>query len=234
MIVNDAFIPFIQSTKRYGVLLGGAGSGKSRAAVQKVLIRTVTEKGHKILCVRKVAKTLRNSIYQELIDMISANGMAREFRVNKSEMRFTHESGNEILLAGMDDPEKIKSIAGITTVWCEECTDLSELDFNQLELRVRGQTQNYKQFILSFNPIDEDSWLKIRFFDNQDDDVFALKTTFLDNYFLDEEYKKHLLERVKIKENLYKIYVLGEWGRVTYGGEFYKCFKFSKHVGAVK
>jgi phage terminase large subunit len=128
-------------------------------------------------------------------------------------MRFKHNlTGNEIILYGMDDPEKIKSIAGITGVWCEEATELNEGDFNQLELRVRGETENYKQFILTFNPINEDHWLKKRFFDSHDSDVFTLRTTFLDNAFLDDDYKKHLKERVRLNENLYKIYVLGEWG----------------------
>jgi len=231
MIVNDCYIPFIQSQKRYTVLLGGAGSGKSIAAVQKVVARTLTEDGHRILIVRKVAATLRNSVYQNILDQIIDLGVYTEFVINKSEMRFTHLSGNEIILCGMDDPEKIKSIAGITSVWCEEATELDEGDFNQLELRVRGETNNYKQFILTFNPIDENHWLKRRFFDIQDNDVFILKTTFRDNAFLDEAYKKHLMERVRINPNFYKIYVLGEWGRVSVGGEALKCWNFTRHVG---
>ena len=231
MEVNEVFVSFFESKHRYAVLLGGAGSGKSIATIQKLILRITTEKKHRILCVRKVARTLRQSIYQGIIDLITAYGISHEFDINVSEMRFKHTlTGNELLLAGLDDSEKIKSIAGITSVWCEEATELTEMDFNQLELRVRGETENYKQYILTFNPIDEDHWLKKRFFDIQDEQVFTLRTTFLDNVFLDEDYKKHLLERVKINENLYKIYVKGEWGRVTYGGEFYKNFRMSKHV----
>jgi len=233
MIVNDVYLPFIESEHRYAVLLGGAGSGKSIATVQKLCARILTEKGHRILCIRKVATTLRNSIYQNIQDQLIDLGVMSEFTVNKSEMRFTHKSGNEFILAGMDDPEKIKSIAGITSVWCEEATELDEGDFNQLELRVRGETLNYKQFILTFNPIDENHWLKTRFFDTVDDDVFVLKTTFNDNLFLDDAYKKHLMERVRINPNLYKIYVLGEWGRVSVGGEALKCFNYNTHVGKV-
>ena len=123
-------------------------------------------------------------------------------------MRFTHNpTGNEILCAGMDDPEKIKSIAGITSVWCEEATELDELDFNQLELRVRGETSNYKQFIITFNPISEQHWLKRRFFDAPDSDTYLLHTTYKDNAFLDADYIKHLTERVKANPNLHKVYV---------------------------
>lgn len=231
MVVNDSYLPFFETKKRYAVLLGGAGSGKSIAVVQKICARILTERGHRILCIRKVAATLRGSVFQTIQDQLSELGVLHEFKINKSEMRFTHDSGNEFILAGMDDPEKIKSIAGITSVWCEEATELTETDFNQLELRVRGETANYKQFVLSFNPIDEDHWLKKRFFDTKDIDVYTLKTTYKDNTFLDEEYKKHLLERLRTRENLYKVYVLGEWGRTTYGGEFLKCWKSGVHTG---
>jgi hypothetical protein len=145
-------------------------------------------------------------------------------------MRFTHNAtGNEILCAGMDDPEKIKSIAGITSVWCEEATELDELDFNQLELRVRGETENYKQFIITFNPISEQHWLKGRFFDVPDTETLILHTTYKDNSFLDADYIYHLTERVKANPNLHKVYVLGEWGKVDFGGEFLKSWSTIKH-----
>ena len=210
---------------------GGAGSGKSIFAVQKIILRITTEPKHRILCVRKVATTLRNSIFQLFVDKLIEYGIYSEFNINKSEMRFTHgPTGNEIILHGMDDQEKIKSIAGITGVWCEEATELDEMDFNQLELRVRGETQNYKQFIITFNPISETHWLKARFFDVPDSDTFLLNTTYIDNKFLDADYIKHLQERVKHNQNLYKVYVLGEWGKVDFGGEFLKSWNSSKHT----
>ena len=107
MIVNDCYIPFIQSQKRYTVLLGGAGSGKSIAAVQKVVARTLTEDGHRILIVRKVAATLRNSVYQNILDQIIDLGVYTEFVINKSEMRFTHLSGNEISYVGWTTPKRL-------------------------------------------------------------------------------------------------------------------------------
>jgi hypothetical protein len=130
----------------------------------------------------------------------------------------------------MDDAEKIKSIAGITSVWCEEATELDELDFNQLELRVRGITKSYKQFIITFNPISDTHWLKKRFFDKVDDEVYLMNTTYKDNAFLDADYKHHLMNRVRENENLYKVYVLGEWGKTDFGGEFLKAWSTNKHT----
>ena len=231
MNINRAYKEALLSKHRYLVLKGGAGSGKSVFTVQKLILRVTSEDKHRILCVRKVATTLRNSIYQLLIDKLIEYGIYNEFTINKSEMRFTHNpTGNELILHGMDDQEKIKSIAGITSVWCEEATELDELDFNQLELRVRGETATYKQFIITFNPISETHWIKARFFDNPDSDTLLLNTTYKDNHFLDADYIKHLTERVRNNENLYKVYVLGEWGKVDFGGEFLKCWSTVKHT----
>ena len=230
--LNEAYEEAYESKKRYLVLKGGAGSGKSIFAIQKIILRITTEPKHRILCVRKVAVTLRNSIFQAFIDKLIEYGIYSDFTINKSEMRFTHNpTGNEILLHGMDDQEKIKSIAGITSVWCEEATELDELDFNQLELRVRGKTETYKQFIITFNPISELHWLKKRFFDETDSETYLLNTTFEDNAFLDDQYREHLMNRVKSNPNLYKVYVLGEWGKVDFGGEFLKSWNTSKHTG---
>lgn len=231
MQINRAYKEALLSKHRYLVLKGGAGSGKSIFTVQKLILRVTSEDKHRILLVRKVATTLRNSIYQLLIDKLSEYGIYNEFTINKSEMRFTHNpTGNELICHGMDDQEKIKSIAGITSVWCEEATELDELDFNQLELRVRGETSTYKQFIITFNPISETHWIKARFFDNPDEDTLLLNTTYKDNHFLDADYIKHLTERVRNNENLYKVYVLGEWGKVDFGGEFLKCWSTVKHT----
>jgi phage terminase large subunit len=232
--VNNVYEQALLSKKRYIVLRGGAGSGKSVFTAQKKLIRCLQEPGHRFLVLRKVANTLRPSVFQLFVDLIYRYGFDKMVKINKTDMRLTFANGSEIILMGMDDPEKVKSIAGITGIWCEEATEFDEKDFNQLELRVRGETDYYKQFILTFNPIHEEHWLKARFFDQHDEDVLTLTTTYLDNPFLDSEYIKHLTGRVKNDENLYRIYVLGEWGKPRTGGEFYKLFDFSRDTGEYK
>lgn len=222
--INDCYIPYLSNTKRYLHLWGGSGSGKSVFAAQKVLIRLKTEKPHRILCIRKVANTLRSSVYQLLRDTIDDMGLNGEFTINKSEMRFIHQSGNEILLAGLDDVEKLKSIAGITSIWIEEATELLESDFDQLDLRLRGETANYKQIMFTYNPISERHWLKARFHDKPIDEFDCLRTTFVDNHFIDSDYKKVLENKAMSDPNLYKIYFKGEWGVENKEGKF--CWAF--------
>ncbi len=228
--VNDCYIPYLDNRKRYLHFWGGSGSGKSVFAAQKVILRIVSEKPHRILCIRKVANTLRSSVYQLLKDTILDMGLMGEFTINKSEMRFIHISGNEILLAGLDDVEKLKSIAGITSIWVEEATELLVGDFDQLDLRLRGETVTYKQIIFTYNPINENHWIKSRFHDSPQGNFDCLRTTFKDNHFIDDEYRTILEQKASSSPNLYRIYYLGEWGKEDIQRPYCQNFNREKHI----
>jgi PBSX family phage terminase large subunit len=219
---------------RYMIVQGGAGSGKSVGCAQKLLIRASTTK-HRFLICRKVARTLKKSVFQLFKDLIYAEDKSQFYRFNHSELIIFDEiSGSEFHFAGLDDVEKLKSIQGITGVWYEEATESDDDsgDFDQLELRIRGKDlPDYAQFILSYNPVSDQNWIYNRFFTREDPEVTVLKTNYLDNAFLDDDYINHLTNRVSHDENLYRIYVLGEWGRIKTGGEFYKHFDETKHTG---
>ena len=213
LLTNDIFYPHYTTTDRYFVSMGGAGSGKSVFSVQKVLFRVLTETDHRFLVVRKVAKTLRNSIFALFRDTISQWGLSQHFDITPSTLSITCKlNGNEIWFAGMDDPEKIKSITGITSILVEEASELKSEDFDQLDLRLRGYTKNYKQIILSFNPISILHWLKKRFFDVAQPNATVVHSTYKDNKFIDADYKA-VLEGLKDKDPLYyDVYCLGKWG----------------------
>lgn len=229
--INDIYLPLFHNKDRYLLLYGGSGSGKSVYASQKVLSRLTGENKHRFLCIRKVANTLRSSVYQRFHDLIIEWGFYSEFDINKTEMRFTHRpTGNEILMVGLDDVERLKSIEGITGIWVEEATELNEGDFDQIDLRLRGETINYKQILLTFNPIDENHWLKKRFFDEKPDNCTTLRTTFKDNYFIDDEYRRVLEQKASVSPNLYRIYYLGEWGKEDVKRPYCYNFNKDKHV----
>jgi phage terminase large subunit len=211
-IMNAWSHPILDDTSRYLVLYGGAGSGKSVAAAQKIIIRMLEEKGHKFLVVRKVANTLRNSVFSLLRGTVADWGLSELFKINKSDMDITCRNGNQIIFAGLDDVEKLKSIHGITGMWLEEASEMLQEDFQQLDLRLRGQTRNYKQIIISFNPISITHWLKIVFFDSKKPNSTVVHTTYRDNMFIDDEYKATLESLKEQDPYYYTVYALGEWG----------------------
>lgn len=214
---------------RYLVLIGGAGSGKSVFAAQKLIFRALKEK-HRLLVVRKVSDTLKDSVFKLITAMLSEMGILSRCEVNKTEKTILFPNGSEILMKGLDDPEKIKSIAGITGIWVEEATEMLEGDFDQLDLRLRGDTVSYKQIILSFNPIDERHWLKKRFFDERPANCTALHTTYQDNLFIDDEYREILDLKARVNPNFYRIYMLGEWGKPDVQSPFMYNFE-DRHIG---
>lgn len=211
-IMNEWSIPLLDNKSRYLILYGGAGSGKSVTAAQKMIIRCLEEKKHKFLVVRKVANTMRNSVFSLLRGTIAEWGLAKLFKVNKSDMDITCANGNQIIFAGLDDVEKLKSIHGVTGMWLEEASEILQEDFQQLDLRLRGETRNYKQIMISFNPISITHWLKAVFFDLKKTNSKVIHTTYKDNKFIDDEYKG-TLEALKDQDPYYySVYALGEWG----------------------
>lgn len=224
--VNDIYLPLLEDRKRFLILYGGAGSGKSVFGAFKIVMRATSEDGHKFLCLRKVGATVKDSIFAEIQSQIAELELDGEFIVNKTDHSFRHiPTGNMILCKGLDDPAKIKSIKGISGMWLDEATEFEEADLDQLDLRIRGQHKNYIQYILSFNPVDEDHWLKKRFFDRPDDNVTVCHSTYKDNHFLTPEDRSRL-ESLKDRNPLfYDVYCLGVWGVVDKSGKFLYSFR---------
>jgi phage terminase large subunit len=197
-------------SKRIEVYYGGAGSGKSYGATQKVLLKALKYQ-RKVLVIRKIQRTIKDSIWALLISHLHASGYYDACRVNRSDFVIELPNGSIFLFKGLDDPEKIKSIDGITDIVIEEATELTEDDFTQLNLRLRALVDDL-QIYLMFNPISKKNWVYDYFFVRQLPlNVKVVKTTYQDNKFLSDEYRAEL-ERLKDRNPAYyRIYCLGEF-----------------------
>ena len=215
-LLNPVYRPYLYIKKRYLVMKGGAGAGKSHFACQKILYRTMTEEGHRFLIIRKVKDTIRKSVFQLFQDYISKWELTAEFKINLTLQTITFRSnGNMILFCGVDDPEKLKSMEGITGVWVEEATELAMKDFEEIDRRLRGIFHTYMQIILTYNPILKSNWTHKRFFEHLTDedreDIKILTTTYKDNVFIiDDRAYVRLLEGYT--GNNRRVYTLGQYG----------------------
>jgi phage terminase large subunit len=197
---------------RFEILYGGAGSGKSYAACQYIIARALASPRRKFLCLRKVARTLRFSVFALLIEVINNMGAEKLFKINRSELTIECVySGAFIMCMGMDDPEKLKSIFGVTDVFMEEASEFTYEDFKQINLRVRGGREK-KKIILAFNPINALLWIKDYFFDHPKHNARITHTTYTDNVHIDEEYKQELMNLEHVDRYFYEVYTLGKWG----------------------
>lgn len=217
------------ASTRFVLSYGGAGSGKSHTQGIHEVLKCLQGK-EKVLILRKVGTTLKDSVIPLITEQIIPEmGIGTKVIFNKTKQELTFKkTGAKILFRGLDDPEKIKSIAGVTRIWMEEASEFTKGDFDQLNLRLRAQ--GHLQVTLTFNPIDESHWIKKRFFTDQGDlpkddpDVTIFKTTYLDNPFLPRSYIRELLKYKKDDFNFYRVYALGAWGKLDSGAELYKSF----------
>jgi phage terminase large subunit len=217
-IFNGIYAPHVVDySTRYEVYYGGAGSGKSFFVAQKLVIKALQEP-RKILVLRKVGKTIKNSVFQLLIDTLDKFKIKDRCKINKTDFSITLPNGSLFICSGLDDPEKIKSITGLTDAWLEEATEFVQDDFNQIDLRIRHPVAAGQQLILSFNPVSKASWCYLQFFDkNPSLDEFRSKvkiihSSYLDNIHLPQSYIDSLLLLKDTNPVYYKIYALGEFG----------------------
>lgn len=199
------------------VWYGGASSGKSHGVVQKVVLKSLLNWRYprKVLWLRKVDRTLKDSIFADVLDCLSRWQILALCKVNNSDRTITLPNKAVFLFKGMDDPEKIKSIKGLSDVVMEEASEFTLDDFTQLTLRLREPKHKKRQLFVMFNPVSKVNWTYKQWFDPQAEidpkRVAVHHSTYKDNRFLDEENIRTIENLKKTNPAYYKIYTLGEF-----------------------
>ena len=225
--LNKVFKEFNRTKKRYRVAKGSAGSGKSKnVAIDYILKLSDSKyKGANLLVVRQTEASHKDSTFAELVQAINDLGLSSWWDYTTTPLSLTCKAtGNSIIFRGFNDSrarERVKSITfpkgKLVWIWCEEATELQESDVDILDDRLRGILDNpnlYYQITFTFNPISSSHWIKRKYWDYEDDDIFKCHSTYLDNRFLDEAYHKRMMRRKEQDPEGYKIYGLGEWGEL--------------------
>lgn len=222
--INDAYLPHLENYARTQIYFGGSSSGKSWFIAQRCVL-DVLAGGRNYLVCRQVARTVRISVYPQIERVIREAGLLDYFTLNKSDATITCKNGYQIIFAGLDDTEKIKSIVpavgSITDIWIEEATETERNAVKDLYKRQRGGDESIaKRMTLTFNPILQSHWIYEEYFksiawaDSQTeynkDGLSILKTTYKDNHYLTEQ-DRYDLENEKDKYR-YDVYTLGKWG----------------------
>ena len=184
--------------------------GKSYFIVQRYLYKLTKQKMN-LLVVRQTGNTNRNSTFALFKQAIKEWGLQSLFEI--TDLKIKCVNGNEVIFAGLDDVEKLKSVTfengELTDIWVEEATETLEADINQLKVRLRGG-KSKKQMVLSFNPINVNHWIKRHFIDSGL--ATEVHSTYKDNKFLTEDDIKTLESFKDTDEYYYNVYCLGQWG----------------------
>jgi len=151
-LFNDSFFPLLTDySNRWEVYMGSAGSGKSYSIAQKVIVRCCSEKIRILVC-RRYGTTIRQTVFSLFKEVLQKWQIQKYVKVNESDYRIKFPNGSEIIFTGLDEETKLLSLNDISTVWIEEAYEVPRDMVEQLNLRMRGQSDN-QQIILSFNPI---------------------------------------------------------------------------------
>ena len=224
-VFNDVYLPHLNNQARIQIFYGGSGSGKSVFLAQRAVYDLLCGQRNYLIC-RQVGRTIRRSVFNEIKKVITDWGLLHLFDINKSELIITcTKNRRQILFAGLDDVEKIKSITPevgvITDVWVEEATETDKKTVKDLLKRQRGGDESVaKRMTLSFNPILQTHWIYNEYFkplgwmdeqtEHEAHGLSILKTWYIHNRWLTEQDKSDLLSEKDVYFR--NVYTFGNWG----------------------
>ena len=223
-VFNSAYLPYLNDDTRIQIFFGGSSSGKSVFVVGQRVVWDLLQGERNYLILRNVARTSRQSTFNEVQKIIINWGVSDLFKINKTDMVVTCRNGYQALFSGLDDVEKLKSITPskgvITDVLIEEATEVTTAsNIKQLNKRLRGQSKVTKRLMMLFNPIMKSHWIFKEFFlgkfndgdtEYRDDRLLIRHTTYQDNAFLEPD-DIYELEN-ETDPYFHAVYTLGHWG----------------------
>lgn len=179
--------------RRYKVIYGGRGGGRSWGVARYLLIEGGKEP-HRFLCTREVQKSIKDSVHRLLQDQISVLGMDHFYEVLDTEIRGLN--GTVFVFSGLSDQtaESIKSYEGVTKAWCEEAQSISKKSWRMLIPTIRAEGS---EILVTFNPeLDTDETYQ-RFIVNTPPDAWLCELNWRDNPWFPEVLEQ---ERLHCKE----------------------------------
>ncbi|MFS8534853.1 MAG: PBSX family phage terminase large subunit [Limnochordales bacterium] len=224
-IVLPAFQPFWRAANSHKylrhVLKGGRGSGKSSHIALRIVV-DVMRYPVTALCVRRVARTLEESCYEQLLEAIDMLGVGAYWRAMKSPLQLVYlPRGNKIIFRGADDPAKLKSLKvakyPVAILWIEELAEFkTEEDVSMIENTVlRGELPPglHYAFYYSYNPPKrKQNWVNRRFETKVDlpPSTYVHHSTYLDNPYISRAFIEQAEEVKRKRPHQYEWEYLGK------------------------
>lgn len=144
------------------LLSGAAGTGKSRAILEKLNFCALHYPGSRHLIVRKTKESLAESALQtyEQFVMGTDHPIVQGVRRNNRQSYY-YPNGSQIVIGGMDKADKIMSTE-YDIIYPQEATELTVEDWEKLTTRLRNHKLPFQQIIGDCNPAAPTHWLKQR------------------------------------------------------------------------
>ena len=138
---------------------GPAGTGKSRAALEKLHAAAGKHPGMRGAILRKTRKSLTQSAMVTFEQKVIAPADGVRWRSTAQE--YQYPNGSVLVVGGLDDPQKIMS-SEYDLIYVQEATEATEHDWEMLATRLRNGVMPYQQLIADCNPGAPTHWLNQR------------------------------------------------------------------------
>jgi PBSX family phage terminase large subunit len=145
---------------------GPAGTGKSRACIEKLHAMCLRNPGMRGLMVRKTMVSLTSTglvTYREHVAKESLSiGEVEYYGGSMTEpAQYRYINGSKVMIGGMDKPEKVMS-SEYDLIYVQEATELTIEDWDALNSRLRNGIVSFQQLLADCNPNMPTHWLKKR------------------------------------------------------------------------
>lgn len=141
---------------------GPAGTGKSRGILERIDYLCDQHPGIRVLIARKSRASMSQSVLVTLEDHVWAAGHESLTGARRSHRSsYKYRNGSEIVVAGLDDPERIKSTE-YDIIFVNEATEISLNDWEMCVGRLRNGKMDLQQAIADCNPDTPTHWLNKR------------------------------------------------------------------------
>jgi hypothetical protein len=148
------------------LISGPAGTGKSRACLEKVHMICLLTPGVRALIVRKTLASLgstalvtwRNFVIKEALESGDVNYYGGSFQ---EAPQYRYRNGSTVTIGGMDRPTRVMS-SEYDIIYVQEATELLIDDLEALNSRLRNNQIRFQQLLMDCNPDSDKHWLKLR------------------------------------------------------------------------
>jgi phage terminase large subunit len=227
-----AYAPLFWSNKHYFLISGGRASGKSTNCAAFLLLKLFGEEYARIVVARYTQKSIKSSIYQDILDLIDQWGLKGFVDITGDYI--THKgSGNQIIthafkLSDGTQTAKGKGISNPNYLFIDEFTEIdNEQEWIKLVDSFRKKGADRK-IIMAFNPTTKASWIFHKFYmpDGQPNPEWTkraefIHTTYKDNLDNLDPSKVLEWEESRVRDpHYFRHHILGEWSDIGEGQIF--------------
>lgn len=173
---------------RYKGAYGGRGGAKSHFFAEQIIIRCLV-KPTRVVCIREVQSSIKDSVRQLLIDKINSLGVGDQFDVLDSEIR--GPQGSLIIFKGMQsyNAANIKSLEAYDIAWVEEAQTFTQHSLDMLRPTLRKEGS---ELWFSWNPRYKASPVDAFFRRNPPPEAVSVHVNWKDNPWFPDVLRKEM------------------------------------------